>query len=90
MIIVYYPHGTWRIISFPKEDLEGDQRAVCGKILRGRGLDGENLLGQVMTGSPRSFRMIINHLEVGESTGEGNGTPLQYSCLENPMDGGAW
>ena len=23
-------------------------------------------------------------------TGESNGTPLQYSCLENPMDGGAW
>ena len=23
-------------------------------------------------------------------TGEGNGTPLQYSCPENPMDGGAW
>ena len=23
-------------------------------------------------------------------TGEGNGTPLQYSCLANPMDGGAW
>ena len=22
--------------------------------------------------------------------GAGNGTPLQYSCLENPMDGGAW
>ena len=22
--------------------------------------------------------------------GEGNGAPLQYSCLENPMDGGAW
>ena len=22
--------------------------------------------------------------------GEGNGTSLQYSCLENPMDGGAW
>ena len=24
------------------------------------------------------------------SVGEGNGTPLQYSCLENPMDGGVW
>ena len=24
------------------------------------------------------------------AVGEGNGTPLQYSCLENPMDGGAW
>ena len=25
-----------------------------------------------------------------DCSGEGNGTPLQYSCLENPMDGGAW
>ena len=25
-----------------------------------------------------------------QENGEGNGTPLQYSCLENPMDGGAW
>ena len=25
-----------------------------------------------------------------DQRGEGNGTPLQYSCLENPMDGGAW
>ena len=25
-----------------------------------------------------------------EPVGEGNGTPLQYSCLENPVDGGAW
>ena len=28
--------------------------------------------------------------ESGRSPGEGNGNPLQYSCLENPMDGGAW
>ena len=27
---------------------------------------------------------------IGGSCGEGNGIPLQYSCLENPMDGGAW
>ena len=26
----------------------------------------------------------------GRSPGEGNGKPLQYSCLENPMDRGAW
>ena len=26
----------------------------------------------------------------GRSPGEGNGNPLQYSCLENPMDGGGW
>ena len=28
--------------------------------------------------------------ESGRSPGEGNGTPLQYSCLENPMDRGTW
>ena len=26
----------------------------------------------------------------GRSLGEGNGNPLQYSCLGSPMDGGAW
>ena len=32
------------------------------------------------------FLLYLNML----CTGEGNGIPLQYSCLENPMDGGAW
>ena len=27
---------------------------------------------------------------LGRSPGGGNGNPVQYSCLENPMDGGAW
>ena len=27
---------------------------------------------------------------LGKSPGEGNGNPLQYSCLQNPMDKGAW
>ena len=26
----------------------------------------------------------------GRSPGEGNGNPLQYSCLENPIEGGTW
>ena len=29
-------------------------------------------------------------MEKKKKNGEGNGIPLQYSCLENPMDGGAW
>ena len=33
----------------------------------------------------------ILYLEIyNDVFGEGNGTPLQYSCLENPMSGGAW
>ena len=34
------------------------------------------------------FLQFYNQLET--LLGEGDGTPLQYSCLENPMDGGAW
>ena len=33
------------------------------------------------------FRLKLKKLG---KTGEGNGTPLQHSCLENPTDGGAW
>ena len=32
----------------------------------------------------------IQSMDQEDSPGEGNGNPLQYSCLENPMDGGAW
>ena len=33
---------------------------------------------------------IIKQELTAQRTGEGNGNPLQYSCLENPMDEGAW
>ena len=35
-------------------------------------------------------RTLCHKKFLDASNGEGNGTPLQYSCLENPMDGGAW
>ena len=34
--------------------------------------------------------MDVSLSKLQELVGEGNGNPLQYSCLENPMDGGAW
>ena len=33
---------------------------------------------------------MMNKVVLALTFGEGDGTPLQYSCLENPMDGGAW
>ena len=36
------------------------------------------------------FNFFSLWVPVDISLGEDNGTPLQYSCLENPMDGGAW
>ena len=38
------------------------------------------------TGVHVSFGIVVSSGYIGE----GNGTPLQYSCLEYPMDGGAW
>ena len=35
-------------------------------------------------------RAFLPLLQTWYQPGEGNGTPLQYSCLENPLDGGAW
>ena len=44
-------------------------------------------------GRQKELRLVLLEWKlqagVGRS-GEGNGTPLQYSCLENPMDRGAW
>ena len=39
--------------------------------------------------SYNKFPLTILHMLV-YMFGEGTGDPLQYSCLENPMDGGAW
>ena len=46
----------------------------------------------IMTKSLRRYSLPSNPLSflIWYTIGEGNGTPLQYSCLENPMDGGAW
>ena len=42
--------------------------------------------------APKSLQMVIAAMKLKDtySFGESNGTPLQYSCLENPMGGGAW
>ena len=39
---------------------------------------------------PSIFWSTLEGLCVEEGPGEGNGNPLQFSCLENPRDGGAW
>ena len=40
-----------------------------------------------MGSQPSEFMLVFGGAK--QAVGEGNGTPLQYSCLENPMDGGA-
>ena len=68
----------------------------CGitKSLNSTKLEGLSCLD--FPGGPDSKTSSYNEGDVGStpgsgrSSGEGNGNPLQYCCLENPMDGGAW
>ena len=56
-------------------------RRLC---LTGASLVAQMVVSVCNAGDPGSIPGL------GRSAGEGNGSPLQYSCLENPMDGGAW
>ena len=50
--------------------------------------------GKVMTNLAGIFKSrditLPTKVRLVKAIGEGSGIPLQYSCLENPMDGGAW
>ena len=47
-------------------------------------------MGSVVKNMPAHAGDAGSMPESERSPGEGNGSPLQYSCLENPMDRGAW
>ena len=46
--------------------------------------------GSVVKNLPDNAGDMGSILELGRSPGKGNGNPLQYACLSNPMDRGAW
>ena len=46
--------------------------------------------GSVVKNPPANTGEVVLIPGLGRSTGEGNGNPLQCSCLGNPMDRGAW
>ena len=49
-----------------------------------------SLVAQRLKCLPAMRETRVQSLGREDYPGEGNGNPLQYSCLENPMDGGAW
>ena len=55
-----------------------------------RGSTGASLVAQMVKESACNVGDLGSIPGSGRSPGEGNGNPLQYSCLENSMDGGAW
>ena len=53
-------------------------------------MTGASLVAQRLKRLPAMWETRVQTLGWEDYPGEGNGNPLQYSCLENPMDGGAW
>ena len=80
----------WMRLQTPGQTLEGNPYKSClfDASQKVQGLP-RQLSGKESTSQCRRFKR--SDLIPGKgSPGEGNGNPLQYSCLENPMDRGAW
>ena len=56
----------------------------------GQTMVGASLVAQRVKCLPTMWKTWIQSLGQEDSPGEGNGSPLQYACLENPMDWEAW
>ena len=81
---LYHPHflaGVLAVIFFTRFTISNPLLQRYQVILN---MLIASLVAQVKAGDPGS------NPGSGRSPGEGNGNPLQYSCLENPMEGGAW
>ena len=74
---------TW-VRSLDREDPLGKEMATHSSILAARGSSGKELTCQC-----RRRKRLGLIPESGRCPRGDNGNPLQYSCLENPMDGGA-
>ena len=69
------------MVNFQEEEAHCDQ-GLC--------MNRASLLAQMVKNSPANARDPGSVPGLGRFSGEGKGYPLQYSCLENPMDRGAW
>ena len=76
------------LATWPNLDARGGGAGKCGPGLVG---PSQHEVSPCFSGSSDGKKSACNILaSLSIYIGEGNGTPLQYSCLENPIDGGAW
>ena len=93
------PHCTaWQASRLPLQAQESYSQAArwgCSlgpwpSLLGPLAKDGASLGAQMAKHLLAMWETWVQFLGQEDSPGEGNGNPLQYSCLGNPVDGGAW
>ena len=88
--------GKTRELFKKVRDTKGTFHAKMGSIKDRNGMDkteAENIKKTWQKYTEEQYIKYIHHPDNHDAVithGEGNGIPLQYSCLENPMDGGDW
>ena len=83
----------WYRVSIPQSNLEIPNLELFISFrenCRSNSLTGTSLVAQTVKASAYNAGDLDSVPGLGRSPGEGNGTPLQYSCLESPMGGEAW
>ena len=88
-VIVVYKYFKWKLLFILYRNKSTDLQEVWKNkntwiLIR---LLGEISITSDMQMTPPLWQKVKRN---SKASGEGNGNPLQYSCLENPMDGGAW
>ena len=80
----HYCVGTWNVRSMNQGKLEVVKQEMTKVNINILGISKLRCTGM------GEFNSDDHYIYYCGQDGEGNGTPFQYSCLENPMDGGAW
>ena len=79
-----YPNG------YHQKDQVSNVARIRWRLVGISGDQGDLVVAQIGKASACNAEDLGLIPELGRFPGEGNGNPLQYSCLENSMDGGAW
>ena len=79
--------ATWRKILVM---VLSEKKESKTEILVYYNYSGASLVAQMVRNSPANAETVGSIPRLGRSPGEGNGNPLQYACLGNSMDRGAW
>ena len=94
LLLVAQPQNTQgRVVSTGFHETLSEPSYLSVKLTMPLSLSSESRAfpdGSAVTNPPADVGDPGSIPGLGRSPGEGNGTPLQYSCLENPMERGAW